>query len=166
MRKRTQHHYSNVCENNVTDLKQFLSCGCHVSHTSVCEFSWTETMMNCQKPRHFYINSLSLLFHLSIICQITAIFPKRSLHLTSYCGSCVRWLSSLNSSWMLVTSASVLSDVHLGGWAVPFPMLTSENGIFEGVLNAGINLEPRSFFRQKDGTEFKRKITICYQWCN
>lgn len=53
---------------------------------------------------------------------------------------------------MLVTSASVLSDVHRGGWAVPFPMLTSENGIFEGVLKAGINLDPRSFFRWREET--------------
>lgn len=56
---------------------------------------------------------------------------------------------------MLVTSAKVLSDVHRGGCAVPFPMLTSENGIFEGVLKAGINLDPRSFLKWK---EAKKKI--------
>lgn len=72
--------------------------------------------------------------------------------LTWYCGSCVRRLSSLNSSWMLVTSASVLSDVQRGGWAVPFPMFTSEKGIFEGVLKAGISLEPRSFFKWRENT--------------
>lgn len=58
---------------------------------------------------------------------------------------------------MLVTSASVLSDVHLGGCAVPFPILTSEKGIFEGVLKAGINLEPMSFFKCREETELKRK---------
>ena len=75
--------------------------------------------------------------------------------LTWYCGSWVRRLSSLNSSWMLVTSARVLSAVHRGGWAVPFPMLTSENGIFEGVLKAGINLDPRSFLKQREETELQ-----------
>lgn len=80
--------------------------------------------------------------------------------LTWYNGSWVMWLSSLNSNWMLVTSASVLSDVHRGGWAVPFPMLTSEKGIFEGVLKAGINLDPRSFFNWKEETELQGKITF------
>lgn len=41
-------------------------------------------------------------------------------------GCCVRRDSSRNSSWMLVTSATVLSDVQWGGWAVPLPMFTSE----------------------------------------
>lgn len=51
---------------------------------------------------------------------------------------------------MLVTSASVLSDVQRGGWAVPLPMLTSEKGILEGVLKAGISLEPRSVCRRRE----------------
>lgn len=59
---------------------------------------------------------------------------------------------------MLVTSAKVLSDVHRGGCAVPFPMLTSENGIFEGVLKAGISLDPRSFFKWKEDAEAKKKM--------
>lgn len=59
---------------------------------------------------------------------------------------------------MLVTSASVLSDVHRGGWAVPDPMFTSENGIFEGVLKAGINLDPRSFFEPQEEIESERKV--------
>lgn len=56
----------------------------------------------------------------------------------------VRRESSRNSSWMLVTSATVLSDVHQGGWATPVPMLTSEYGILEGVWNAGISRFPKS----------------------
>lgn len=78
----------------------------------------------------------------------------RSAFQTLYCGSWVRRLSSRNSSWMLVTSAIELSDVHRGGWAVPFPIFTSEKGIFEGVLKAGINLDPRSFWKRQRQIEF------------
>ena len=76
---------------------------------------------------------------------------------TWYCGSWVRRLSSRNSSWTLVTSATVLSDVQRGGWAEPFPRFTSEKGILEGVLKAGISLVPMSVWRrwrQKGWIEF------------
>jgi len=65
-------------------------------------------------------------------------------------------LSSLNSSWMVVTSATVLSEVQRGEWAVPFPMFTSENGIFDGVLKAGINREPMSFWCNGETRELVR----------
>ena len=68
--------------------------------------------------------------------------------LTLYRGSLVRRLSSRNSSWMLVTSATVLSVVQRGGWAVPLARFTSEYGTLEGVLNAGINLDPKSFWNE------------------
>lgn len=82
---------------------------------------------------------------------------------TWYCGSSVSRLSSLNSSWMLVTSATVLSEVQRGGCAVPFPMFTSEYGILDGVLKAGINLEPMSFCKEGlfiIGRQLKLKSTI------
>lgn len=62
---------------------------------------------------------------------------------------------------MLVTSASVLSDVQRGGWAVPLPMLTSENGILEGVLKAGINLDPKSFFKCRNSDRLNKKRITC-----
>lgn len=45
---------------------------------------------------------------------------------------------------MLVTSATVLSEVQRGGWAAPVPMFTSEYGILEGVWNAGSSRFPKS----------------------
>lgn len=51
---------------------------------------------------------------------------------------------------MLVTSATVLSVVQRGGRAVPLPMFTSEKGILDGVLKAGISLDPMSFYRRAE----------------
>lgn len=45
---------------------------------------------------------------------------------------------------MLVTSATVLSDVHRGGRATPVPRFTSEYGTLEGVRNAGSSRFPKS----------------------
>lgn len=160
------------------DLKQILAHACHFNHTSVCElhlmpeFNWTETIGTQEifiltAPNLFFILHLRKLElrpdQNDFTHTHTSIFycnggPPGVL--TWYCGSWLRRLSSLNSSWMLVTSASVLSVVHRGGWAVPFPMLTSENGIFEGVLKAGINLDPRSFFKRTEKTGLSWKITF------
>lgn len=129
------------------------------------DFNWTETLY--LNPGNIYINGLQSFFSPSQRIESNAKSNFKNTHthtehifyfgdphvvLTWYCGSWVRRLSSLNSSWMLVTSASVLSDVHRGGWAVPFPMLTSEKGIFDGVLKAGISLDPRSFFKWTERT--------------
>lgn len=80
--------------------------------------------------------------------SLSALSMVISWSVTWYRGSWVRRVSSLNSSWMLVTSATVLSEVQRGGWAVPLPMFTSEYGILDGVLKAGISREPMSFCRE------------------
>lgn len=149
------------------DLKQILSHACHFNHTSVCEmhlkyeFNWTETI----RTQELFILAAPIFFpplHLRKLRPDHLFYSKGGPPgvLTWYCASWLRRLSSLNSSWMLVTSASVLSVVHRGGWAVPFPMLTSENGIFEGVLKAGINRDPRSFFKWTEQTWLWRKMTF------
>lgn len=59
-------------------------------------------------------------------------------------GSLVMRLKSRNSNWIVVTSLVELSGDHLGECAIIVAKFTSEYGIPDGELNAGINRLPNS----------------------
>lgn len=59
-------------------------------------------------------------------------------------GSRVMRLKSRNSSWIVVTSLVELSGDHFGECAIIVAGLTSEKGIPDGELNAGIKRLPIS----------------------
>lgn len=51
---------------------------------------------------------------------------------------------SLNSNCSVVTSLVELSGDHFGEWAIIVARFTSENGMPDGELKAGINRLPKS----------------------
>lgn len=63
---------------------------------------------------------------------------------TSYFGSPVARLKSLNSNWMVVISDVLLSGDHFGACAFLVNKLTSENGIPDSDSKHGNNLSAKS----------------------